>query len=761
MKIVSEQFKTQAKELVRVQLAKFTFKDTNETIDGEYLVSGFLQEQSFANDVLVGNVIAKNLEFSVHNPNNIDYIDKEIVFYTGLYVNGEPSYVKHGSFIIDTAEKDEASDIVKVKAMDYIIKANRDFIDKLNWKNEKYTIGEFAQYVCNQCGLVLKTTSFPNSDYVLTEQPAFEAYQCRYVLGKIAEIAGCSVYLNSEDEVEIKLVNNNEVEDIIVDSISEMETTTANSTPYNIVTIALANGVEGENVTKRDEESISEYGERSLIITANEFAINENVRKDLIDAIFDNINGFNYTPIKITYNSYDWLDRGDKIRVYYDDNNFYETYLLNHTIEFPSSVKSVIENSSVSITNSKNQYVPPEVQQRTHTEIVVDKLNNEITFTIENQNNQISKITQTVNELNSKISDLADITISQESNSGKLEFDKINQSEPIRVVIKPIVESISGLFPSSGLYPTNKFVEGSEGLVPSKTLTPSSTLKPITGRKDQDIIYPKTRTLRFHNKTTGENFDLVLPDDILYYDSENFDEFILDYDSLSCVINKKVGLNEDGSVYVLDVPKTIEYEYPHLEITDGDYVVTLIGHENAYLFVRLMAQNIYTTQFATKAELNSEIRQTANEINLEVSQKVNENEIISSLNNSIVKGEGIIELKTNSFIVDTDNLDISKDGTINAKNGSFTGTVNSTEGNIGGWNMDETGLSNGNYYIKKNGYSNVYTIADIFICQLMILGTLPKPESGNDAFKHYDVNGDGQINIQDMVLMQSMILGKI
>ena len=68
MKTVSEQFKTQAKELARVQLAKFTIKDTNEIIDGEYLVSGFLQEQSFANDTLVGNVIAKNLEFSVYNP---------------------------------------------------------------------------------------------------------------------------------------------------------------------------------------------------------------------------------------------------------------------------------------------------------------------------------------------------------------------------------------------------------------------------------------------------------------------------------------------------------------------------------------------------------------------------------------------------------------------------------------------------------------------------------------------------------------------
>lgn len=457
MKTVSVQFKTQAKELARVQLAKFTIKDTNEIIDGEYLVSGFLQEQSFANDTLVGNVIAKNLEFSVYNPNNIDYIDKEIVFYTGLYVNGEPNYVKHGSFIIDTAEKDESSDIVKIKAMDYIVKSNKEFIDNLDWENKKYTIGQFAEYVCSQCGLVLKTKNFPNSNYLLTEQPAFEGYQCRYVLGKIAEIGGCSAYLNSDDELEIKLVNNNDAEEIVVDSISEMETSNT-STPYNIVTIALASGVEGENVTKRDEKSISEYGEKSLIITANEFAINENVRKSLIDAIFNNVNGFCYTPIKITYNSYDWLDRGDKIKVYYDDNNCYETYVFNHTIEFPSSVKSVIENASVSVTNSENQYIPPEVQQRTHTEIVVDKLNSKITSLVE----KTEIIDVEVQDLNNSI-ELFSVDLSQYS----INIPTNGEKRPSEVKNYDIY--YYGYFKGKQITPEVTINGSNPGITPSKT----------------------------------------------------------------------------------------------------------------------------------------------------------------------------------------------------------------------------------------------------------------------------------------------------
>jgi hypothetical protein len=273
-----------------------------------------------------------------------------------------------------------------------------------------------------------------------------------------------------------------------------------------------------------------------------------------------------------------------------------------------------------------------------------------------------------------------------------------------------------------------------------------------------------------------------LPDDVLYYDSQNYDEFILDYDGLSCVINKKVGWNADGTTYVLDNPTTKEYEYPHLEITDGDYEITLLGYDNAYIFARLMAQNIYTTQFATKAELNSEISQTTQSINLSVdkkledysttsemnaqiqltadginqsvSQKVGKNEVVSTINQSAEE----IRITGNRFVVNSKNLSISADGTINATNGNFGGKITTTEGNVGGWNLDGTGLSNGNYYIKKNGYSNIYVVADIYICYLMLTGTLGKPDANTNAFRHYDINNDGVIDLKDMVLIQNLVL---
>jgi len=238
--------------------------------------------------------------------------------------------------------------------------------------------------------------------------------------------------------------------------------------------------------------------------------------------------------------------------------------------------------------------------------IKVDRESNKITQAIQeidNQNQKISSVEQTVNELNSKIGDIADITTSQESTNGTVSFTQINQSEPIYVKIYPTSDNISYLYPHDNLFPS-------------------------------DTLYLKNRVLRFKNTTTEEVFDYELPNDLLIT-AGGYDEFILDYDAQACLVNKRCGYNADGTTYLLENPQTIEYEYPRILLTDGDYTVELLGYPNAYLFVRLMAQNIYTTQFATKAEVNSEIKQTAQEIELGVDTKLENYSTTTEMNSAI------------------------------------------------------------------------------------------------------------------------------
>lgn len=212
MQAVSNEFKELAKSNARISLAKFVIKDSNTEIDGETIIDGFIEEMTCDNTSLVGNVMAKNLETSIYNNFTNDFIGKEIYAYTGQQLeDGTEEYVSRGTFIIDESEEDVSSGALKLKGLDYTIKFNKAWEDPLDWENNTYTLGDFAKTVCEFCGLELETEEFSNSDYVLTEQPAFEGYQCRYVMQKIAEIATSNVFISPEDKVQIRLAPQNYV----------------------------------------------------------------------------------------------------------------------------------------------------------------------------------------------------------------------------------------------------------------------------------------------------------------------------------------------------------------------------------------------------------------------------------------------------------------------------------------------------------------------------------------------------------------------
>lgn len=211
-----------------------------------------------------------------------------------------------------------------------------------------------------------------------------------------------------------------------------------------------------------------------------------------------------------------------------------------------------------------------------------------LTLQVTNNTGQISTLTQNVGELNSKIQDIADITTAAESEYAEVQLLNVNESQPIMIKIHPMsTENISLLYPRNNLYPS-------------------------------DTLYMPVRIIRFTNTTTGEIFDYELFDDLLYYDSTNYDEFYWDYDNEIVQITKKCEYAADGSVVLKqqEVIETRPFPSPlDFYLTTGNYTITLPGYLSAYIMVRCMASNIYTSQFATRSELS----QTASQIRTEVS----------------------------------------------------------------------------------------------------------------------------------------------
>lgn len=128
------------------------------------------------------------------------------------------------------------------------------------------------------------------------------------------------------------------------------------------------------------------------------------------------------------------------------------------------------------------------------------------------------------------------------------------------------------------------------------------------------------------------------------------------------------------------------------------------------------------------------INEIKGSLELKISKDEND-EIVSMLNASAKE----INLKSNRFSLESDKTKIKKDGTV-----EFTG------GTIGGFELTKNEFKT-NISVTRN-----YTQNDLNKVQQYLLGQVTLT---NDEIDYYDANGDGTINILDLLLIQKVISG--
>ena len=513
-------------------------------------------------------------------------IAKEAITIQPETVTIKDSGVLIATLVVDNVEENDFE--YKYTLTDKMVNLEFNYDASQIFTNGSATLLEIAQDICNKAGIELATMNFRGYDKGINWYD--NTRTAREYIGYIAELNGGYAQIGKDGKLYFIKQNTPSVKTISIDDCSDFKIG-----EKHIIT----------RVVYEQGALKYEYGDETgntLYLSGDNVYITDQIE---VEEIFNEINGFEFYSFSTSNCPIDYNVIAGEIITFTDGTNNYPT-IVGYELTYNGDWYGGYNLDVATKKQEETQVTGPSEKIRNLT-IKVDRESNKITQAvkeIDNQNQKISVVEQTVNELNSKIGDIADITTSKESTNATVGFEKINQSEPIYVRIYPIGENISYLYPCSNLYPS-------------------------------ETLFMPVRTLRFTNTTTNEYFDYELSNDLLYYDAENYDEFILDYDAQSCVVNKRVGYKADGTTYILETLKTIEYEYPRIELTDGDYTIELLGYANAYLFVRLMAQNIYTTQFATKAEVNSEISQTAEEIGLSVDKKLTSYPTTTQMNSAI------------------------------------------------------------------------------------------------------------------------------
>lgn len=358
-----------------------------------------------------------------------------------------------------------------------------------------------------------------------------------------------------------------------------------------INSIVLARAGESDKIYKKDQNSIELNGLCELMIKENQF-MNFNDRVDYLQELSDKLFGVEYhlndfVSTGIMY--YDLLDM-------YNIEIFGKTYnclMLNDEQNITQGLEENIHTDRPE--TSETDYKKADVTDRkiNQTYLIVDKQNQKIEGVISqigDRSEKTTTITADIDGLNSKVSNIADLTKTT-SGVGTLTLDNCANGELLQLNIYGNNTVFAPLVLSDDLY-----------LSDSLFLRDVESILIVTDEK---------------GNTTNYNLKIT---DTLRQKNNVRDEYILD-GGRAKIIRR---INQDGSIK--DNEEIEDLGELHIILEQGKSTIQ-IKDFSAEMQVKWAQKSDLTDTFATKVQLNTSITQTSTQIMTEVNKKVDEEEL--------------------------------------------------------------------------------------------------------------------------------------
>ena len=336
-----------------------------------------------------------------------------------------------------------------------MIKFNTPYIDMAQYPISLY---EYLKLLCSQIGIQLENESLINGDYQLQGNPFTNNETNITVLSNIAQLAGGIAKISRINKLKIINLNTTQNEENIVETIdgnNYNDTFTKKNIwgEVNSLIIRLSD-IEGENVTRQDEESIAQNGLTELTIADNYFLSTMQDRENVVDELWNNLKGLKYLPVTTEYYGYPYLDIGDLIEIKDNSDMSYYTYIFNHTFKYNGMYTGKIETTAM--TKTQTAYKNTSLKEKfKRTEYIVDKVNQKITQVVEEQDEHDKKITQVEQDVDSIKQTTSNAVNYKRIAEGTTEIHlyEAGQAEILKLEVKGSKEYTSELYPRNNLYP--------------------------------------------------------------------------------------------------------------------------------------------------------------------------------------------------------------------------------------------------------------------------------------------------------------------
>ena len=413
---------------------KLEFDGLTITEDNQ-LVDFSIESGCYDNGDIIGNTYVKKIKANLLDSITDDLVDKDFDVSVGakfLVNNVETTeYVDLGTYTVekptDTQTENRTSLIGYSQLLDNL---DKPYTTELDYENDTITIADVYEELCDNLGLTPESLIFTNSTIEVEENPFANGEKNRDVLRSIEKTSCSFVDIDpTTNEISLKWLSSNLDYTFTLDDYSSLEGGKVVYGPINSLIIRNSE-VESENVSISDQESIEEYGEHQFVIMEDYFLYDATKRQAAIQDIWAKVHNLTYVDCKLTtLTGKPFLNVGNKIRVYTDENNYFDTYILKHKFTFNGAFMSEIESPVLTQQEVQTKQDVSLGEKLRNTQIVVNKQEGTISSIVtqtENLNNQVQQNNESITNTNSNINNVND-DLQQYKQTVATQFTQTNQ----------------------------------------------------------------------------------------------------------------------------------------------------------------------------------------------------------------------------------------------------------------------------------------------------------------------------------------------
>jgi len=508
-------------------------------------------------------------------------------------------YIDFGNYIVSKdAEYNADTMSYSHTCYDKMLSSMKDYEDmKITFPIK---VKDYIKKLCDYIGLTFASynDNFANCDKELTaDYYTGYDYTFRDVFDELAQVTASTICINSNDELEIRYIPKKSAIELNEDYFKDTNVTFDNLYgPIN--SIVLSRSGESDNIYLQDEESIENNGLCELKIIDNQI-MNYNDRSDYLPAILEKLNGLTYCTNNFDSRGICFLDLCDR----YTANvhgKLYDCVLFNDEIKITQGLEETIYTEMPTETKTDYTKADKTDQKINKAYIIMDKVNKKLESVIsevDETSKKVTKIEQTVDSISQKVSDIEDLT---------------RTAEEIKTVT--LENCIEANLLELHIY-------GNNTVFNYLLLDDKLTL-------DDDLYLEGDDLISLTDKDNNiKTYSLGITE-VLRQNSEVCDEFVLE-NGQAKVIRR---VNKSGSTKAKESVENLgKLEIP---LKEGTNTIT-INNYTARIKAKYVIKSTYSDTFATKVEMNSEIKQTKESVDLSVNKKLEDYSTTTEMNSAI------------------------------------------------------------------------------------------------------------------------------